>query len=179
MVIPSAFDALPKELQNAVFSRYSVQSGSRYSFSKDDNGQLVAKIGSKRFGDQSLAFEMLHIETEKDSVSFAPLSTDLLSARYAESPKPAACDLGKPGRIAGFSERVLRRCLRAAYLLQSVPEFNERTQKLFNEAMVRYENGTTGRLTLNRDGLTDADRKMVLREVAKIDSKARSLGGFR
>ncbi len=69
--------------------------------------------------------------------------------------------------------------MRSAYLLQSVSEFNDRTQKLFSNVNVKYEDGTTGPLSLKRDGLTDADRKIVLREVAKIDAQARSLGGFR
>lgn len=68
---------------------------------------------------------------------------------------------------------------RSAYLLQSVAEFNDRTQKLFNNVTVEYGNGTNGPLSLKRAGLTDADRKMVLREVAKIGAKARSLGRFR
>ena len=184
MVVPSAFDALPEPMQTFVISKYSVESFSRYTFVKDGKGQLFAEVDAKRYEDQFLPFGMLFNRIEKDGLGFERLSTvlfeaDYLQSKYADSRTTSACDLSTTGRMFGLSEKELRRCIRSAYLLEFVPEFNERTQKLFNSVVVKYANGTSGPLTLKLDGLTDADRKMVLREVAKIDSKARSLGGFR
>jgi hypothetical protein len=179
MVLPASFDALPQDLQNKALSDYSSESGLRYGFARDNDGQLFAKLGSKRDKTQFSAFQLIYAEMEKDGVSFEPLAAELFGARFADSQLGPACDVSKPGRMFKLNEKELRRCIRSAYLLQAAPEFNERTQKLFEGVTVEYANGTTGPLTLKRPGLTDADRKMVLSEVAKIDAKARSLGGFR
>jgi hypothetical protein len=179
MIIPSSFDAMPEGFRKQLIEKYFVELLPT-RFHIDPQGQVIAQSDGKRDVFQSDSFQKVAFAIERDGADFLdPLWTDLSRARYLESKLGESCDLSKPGRMFGLSERELRRCLRSAYLLQSVPEFNERTQKLFNAVTVKYANGTTGPLSLKREGLTDADRKMVLREVEKIDAKARSLGGFR
>ncbi len=181
IVIPSSYDALPKGFQQKLQTKYFVEDViDRYSFTNGENGQVEATISGKRYEAEIVIFQLIQSQVETDGFDYGPMVADFELARPQQLDQfGTACDLSKAGRIFGFNNRDLRECVRSAYLLQSVPEFNDRTQKLFNNVTVKYENGTTGPLSLKRDGLTDADRKMVLREVAKIDAKARSLGGFR
>lgn len=181
MVIPASFDVLPTEFQAELRKKYFVeQLASTYEFKEDAKGQLYATLSGKRYELEMSVFQVIERQVENDGRNFGSLSQDFEKARPRQLDEfGPACDLSKAGRMFGLKDRALRRCIRSAYLIQAAPEFNERTQKLFKAVTVKYANGTTGPLTLKRPGLTDADRKMVLGEVAKIDAKARSLGGFR
>jgi hypothetical protein len=179
MIVASSFDALPMDFKRKLETKY-FPNAAPTRFEPDSRGQLVAKRGNAVDKDHPVPFQKMAVSIEGDGFSFLdPLWTDLSRARYVESRLGPACDISKPGRLAELKEQQLRRCIRSAYLLQAAPEFNARTQKLFKAVTVKYANGTTGPLSLKRPGLTDADRKKVLSEVAKIDAMARSLGGFR
>jgi hypothetical protein len=180
MIVAASFDALPVDFRKELETKYFPEDAPATDFEPNSQGQLVAKRDGVRDVFQSTPFQKIAVSIERDGIGFLdPLWSDLSRARSVEFALGPACDISKPGRLTKHKEQELRRCVRSAYLLQAVPEFNERTQKLFGSVKVKYANGATGPLSLKREGLTDADRKMVLREVAKIDAKARSLGGFR
>jgi hypothetical protein len=103
---------------------------------------------------------------------------------YAEAKKKspkgnkASCDPTNAWTLLKLREEPLRRCLRTMFLLDMTDTFNERTQKLFENQTMKYSNGTTGPLSLKREGLTDSDRGKVVSAVKAIDTKARALGGY-
>jgi hypothetical protein len=97
-----------------------------------------------------------------------------------KSPKgnKASCDPTNAWTLLKLREEPLRRCLRTMFLLEMTNTFNERTQKLFENQTMKYSDGTTGPLSLKREGLTDSDRGKVVSAVKAIDTKARALGGY-
>ena len=97
-----------------------------------------------------------------------------------KSPKDnkPSCDPTNAWTLLKLRKEPLRRCLRTMFLLDMTDTFNERTQKLFENQTMKYSNGTTGPLSLKREGLTDSDRGKVVSAVKAIDAKARALGGY-
>lgn len=102
------------------------------------------------------------------------------AAAKKNSPKDnkASCDPTNAWTLLKLREEPLRRCLRTMFLLDMTDTFNERTQKLFENQTMKYSDGTTGPLSLKREGLTDSDRGKVVAAVKTIDTKARTLGGY-
>lgn len=116
--------------------------------------------------------------------SVQPLFVELRKPFSVEAKKKSpkdnkpSCDPTNAWTLLKLREEPLRRCLRTMFLLEMTDTFNERTQKLFESQTMKYSNGTTGPLSLKREGLTDSDRGKVVSAVKAIDAKARALGGY-
>jgi hypothetical protein len=175
MTIPASFNALPLKIQKVLLD-YSAEPVA-------DDGQLYVEVivyadrsdpGARR-GKYFLINANL-----KDNREFE--LTDL--NKLFSSAKPgyrgsSACDLQNPSRLLNLNETNLRRCLRVFYLSLYVPEFNERTRKLFSDVKVQYSDGTTGPVSFLRPKLTDSDLSKMVSAMERFDKNARSLGGYR
>lgn len=181
MTISASFDALPLKTQE--FLRGYVGNTTGYEYLIGNDGQTYIQLIN--FSDNNAIRPRLgryySIQASlKNNEGFE--LTDL--NKHLSSAKPgyrgtSACDLQNPSRLLNLNETKVRRCLRAFYLSRYVPEFNERTQKLFTDTKIRYSDGTTGPVSFLRPKLTDADLTKMMLAMDRFDAKARALGGFR
>lgn len=192
--IVASYDALPASNQKELFRLQQalpiINPG--FTGSVDSSGQF--RVTGDKF--QRKAGERLQTEVIVDVNEAATFDyperwptvqkflVDVKKPFFTETKKKsskgnkASCDPTNAWTLLKLREEPLRRCLRTMFLLDMTDTFNERTQKLFENQTMKYSNGTTGPLSLKREGLTDSDRGKVVSAVKAIDAKARALGGY-
>ncbi len=181
MTISASFDALPLEIQKVLRGYSGNTTG--YEYLIGDDGQTYIELIN--FADNNAArprrrryYSIQASLKNNEGFELTDLNKRLSSAKTGYRGSPA-CDLQNPSRLLNLNETKVRRCLRAFYLSLYVPEFNERTRKLFADVKVQYSDGTTGRISFVRPKLTDSDLAKMISALERFDAKARSLGGYR